>query len=117
MTYSPETSAQWAVDPYRFWRRRPATRASGNVYRASIDKRENQMLLRIVLAGLAVAAAGLGVALSLSLTPSGAIVRSLPRWESTEMLFPRASDNTPASSRPTDAANTTPHAVSARDVV
>jgi hypothetical protein len=74
------------------------------------------MLLRITLVGLAIAAAGLGVALSLSLTPSGAIVRSIPRWQSTEMLFPRAND-TQASPRASDPAKASPHAVSARDVV
>jgi hypothetical protein len=75
------------------------------------------MLLRIVLMGLAIATAGLGVALSLSLTPSSAILRSVPRWETTEMLFPKASDSTPASPRPADAPKTSPHAFSPRDIV
>lgn len=75
------------------------------------------MLLRIILVVLALAGAGFGVVLSLSLTPSRAILRSVPTWETTEMLFPRASENTPASSRPTDAQKTSPHAVSMRDVV
>lgn len=75
------------------------------------------MLLRIILMGLALAGAGLGVALSLSMTPSSAIVRSIPVWKTTDMLFPRASDDTPASSRPTGAAKTSPHALSTRDIV
>ena len=75
------------------------------------------MLLRIILMGLALAGAGLGVALSLSMTPSSAIVRSIPVWKTTEMLVPRASDDTPASSHPTHAPTTSPRAVSARDIV
>ena len=75
------------------------------------------MLLRIVLMGLALAGAGLGVALSLSMTPSSAIVRSIPAWKTTEMLFPRASDDKPASSRPTDAPKAPPRPFSTRDVV
>lgn len=75
------------------------------------------MLLRIVLMGLALAGAGLVVALSLSMTPSSAIVRSIPAWKTTEMLFPRASDDRPASSRPSDARKTSPHALSTRDIV
>jgi len=74
-------------------------------------------MLRIVLIGLALAGAGLGIALSLSMTPSSAIVHSAPVWKATEMLLPRASDDTPASSRPTDAPKASPPAVSARDIV
>jgi len=75
------------------------------------------MLLRIILVVLAIAGAGLGVALSLSLTPSSAILRSIPTWETTESLFPKGSNNPPASSRPTHAPKTSPHAFSSRDVV
>jgi len=74
-------------------------------------------MLRIILMGLALAGAGLGVALSLSMTPSSAILRSVPVWKATEMLFPRESADTPASSHPTDAPKTSRPAVSARDIV
>ena len=75
------------------------------------------MLLRIILMGLALAGAGLEVAWSLSMTPSSVIVRSIPVWETTDMPFPRASDDTPASSRPSGAPKTSPHALSTRDIV
>ena len=75
------------------------------------------MLLRIVLMGLALATAVLGVALCLSMTPSSAIVRSIPVWKTSETLFPRTPDDAPASSRPADAPKTPPHAFSTRDIV
>ena len=75
------------------------------------------MLLRIVLMGLALATAALGVALCLSLTPSSAIVRAIPVWKTTEMHLPRASDDTPASTRPTDVSEKPPRAFSTRDIV
>jgi hypothetical protein len=76
------------------------------------------LLLRIILVVLALASAGLGVALSLSLTPSRAIVRSIPQipiWEATHMVLPSASDSEPQPPRPTDA--TFRHASLNRDIV
>ena len=74
------------------------------------------MLLRIVLATLALAAAGLGVALSLSLTPSTAILRSIPVWEPRGTLVPSTLEEAPQTARPADGAKKSPHA-SRRDLV
>ena len=68
------------------------------------------LLRRMVLVGLALASAGLGVVFSLSLTPSSAIARSIPIWETTEMVLPGASDS---EAQP----KTSPHASPGRDIV
>jgi len=68
------------------------------------------LLRRMVLVGLALASAWLGVALSLSLTPSSAVVRSIPSWEATDLLLPSASDGGPQP-------KTSPHASLGRDIV
>ena len=61
------------------------------------------LLRRMVLVGLALASAGLGVALSLSLTPSSAILRSIPLWETQEIQGIQESPS--------------PHASPGRDIV
>jgi hypothetical protein len=94
------------VISYKSCSRRLAICSSRSAYLASIDEWESGMLLllrRMVLVGLALASAGLGVALSLSLTPSSAILRSIPLWETQEIQGIQESPS--------------PHASPGRDIV